>query len=83
MMSMQQALSHMRYNELSRERRGGPRLYVEDNVDPERMSSRSFMLRCHALSLYASMPGPPHLSNDWLIITHILPHAHHILCHEG
>ena len=37
--AVQQALSHMRYNELSRERRGGPRLYVEDNVDPERMAS--------------------------------------------
>ena len=37
--AVQQALSHLRYNELSRERRGGPRLYVEDNVDPERMAS--------------------------------------------
>ena len=37
--AVQQALSHMRYNELSRERRGGPKLYVEDNVDPERMAS--------------------------------------------
>lgn len=37
--AVQQALSHLRYNELSRERRGGPKLYVEDNVDPERMAS--------------------------------------------
>ena len=37
--AVQQALSHMRYNDLSKERRGGPKLYVEDNVDPERMAS--------------------------------------------
>ncbi len=36
--AVQQALSHMRYNELDRARRGGPRLYVEDNIDPERMA---------------------------------------------
>lgn len=34
-----QALRHLRYNELPAERRGGPRFYVEDNVDPERMAA--------------------------------------------
>jgi glucose-6-phosphate isomerase len=33
------ALNHPRYNELPRKRRGGPRFYVEDNIDPERMAS--------------------------------------------
>lgn len=37
--AVQAALNHMRYNDLPREKRGGPKLYVEDNVDPERMSS--------------------------------------------
>ncbi|MDR0929344.1 MAG: glucose-6-phosphate isomerase [Oscillospiraceae bacterium] len=37
--AVQQALSHMRYNELPKEKRGGPRLYIEDNIDPERMAS--------------------------------------------
>jgi glucose-6-phosphate isomerase len=37
--AVQQAISHLRYNELPKEVRGGPRLYVEDNVDPERMAS--------------------------------------------
>ena len=37
--AVQQALSHLRYNELPTEKRGGPKLYVEDNVDPERMAS--------------------------------------------
>ena len=31
------ALCHFRYNDLPAEKRGGPRFYVEDNVDPERM----------------------------------------------
>ena len=37
--AIQQALSHLRYNELPAEKRGGPRFYVEDNIDPERMSA--------------------------------------------
>ena len=32
-----QALCHLRHNELPRSRRKFPKLYVEDNVDPERM----------------------------------------------
>jgi len=37
-MAVQQALNHPYYNELSREARGGcPKLYVVDNVDPERL----------------------------------------------
>ncbi len=35
--AVQQALNHMRYNELSAEKRNGPKFYVEDNIDPERM----------------------------------------------
>ncbi len=35
--AVQQALKHLRYNDLPKETRGGPRLFVEDNVDPERM----------------------------------------------
>lgn len=37
--AIQQALNHMHYNELPAEKRGGPRLYVEDNIDPERMAA--------------------------------------------
>ncbi|MGI6201109.1 MAG: glucose-6-phosphate isomerase [Christensenellales bacterium] len=35
--AVQQALNHLHYNDLPAAKRGGPRLYVEDNVDPERM----------------------------------------------
>lgn len=37
--AVQQALNHMHYNELSDEKRNGPKFYVEDNIDPERMES--------------------------------------------
>lgn len=37
--AVHQALSHLRYNELPKEKRNGPKLYVEDNIDPERMAS--------------------------------------------
>ena len=36
---VQQAINHPYYNELPKEKRGGyPRLYVADNVDPERLA---------------------------------------------
>lgn len=37
--AVQQALNHLRWNDLPKEKRNGPRLYVEDNIDPERMAS--------------------------------------------
>jgi glucose-6-phosphate isomerase len=38
--AVQQALNHAQYNELPKEKRGGyPRLYVADNVDPEKIQA--------------------------------------------
>lgn len=37
--AVHQALNHLHYNDLPKARRGGPRLFVEDNVDPERMAA--------------------------------------------
>ena len=34
-----QALCHLHYNDLSKRMRKGPKFYVEDNVDPERMAA--------------------------------------------
>lgn len=34
-----QALKHLHYNDLPKSKRKGPKFYVEDNVDPERMSA--------------------------------------------
>ena len=38
-MAVFQALCHLRHNELPKAKRKFPKLYVEDNVDPERMSA--------------------------------------------
>ena len=37
--AVQQALNHPHYNELADEDREGPRLYVVDNIDPEKMQA--------------------------------------------
>jgi len=37
--AVQWALNHPYYNQLPKAKRGGPRLYVEDNIDPERMGA--------------------------------------------
>ncbi len=37
--AVHQALQHPHYNELARSKRRGPKFYVEDNIDPERMSA--------------------------------------------
>lgn len=37
--AVHQALCHLHYNDLPAQTRGGPRLFVEDNVDPERMAA--------------------------------------------
>lgn len=36
--ALQQALNSPRYNELPAEKRKGPKIYIEDNIDPERMA---------------------------------------------
>lgn len=37
--AVHQALNHLHYNELPDSKRPGPRFYVEDNIDPERMAA--------------------------------------------
>ncbi len=37
--AVMQALKHLHYNDLSKAQRKGPKFYVEDNVDPERMKA--------------------------------------------
>ena len=37
--AVHQALNHLHYNELPASKRPGPRFYVEDNIDPERMAA--------------------------------------------
>ena len=37
--AVHQALNHLHYNELPADKRPGPKFYVEDNIDPERMAA--------------------------------------------
>ena len=37
--AVMQALCHLHYNDLPKAKRKGPKIYVEDNVDPERMKA--------------------------------------------
>ena len=37
--AVQRALNHLHYNQLEKEDRPGPKLFVEDNIDPERMKA--------------------------------------------
>jgi len=37
--AVHQAIRHLHYNDLPAGERGGPRLFIEDNVDPERMAA--------------------------------------------
>lgn len=37
--AVQQALTHLHYNDLKKGKRKGPKFFVEDNVDPERMKA--------------------------------------------
>lgn len=37
--AVQYALNHLNYNELPKEKRGGPKFYVPDNCDPERLNA--------------------------------------------
>ena len=37
--AVQQAICHLHHNELGKKLAGGPRIYIEDNIDPERMAA--------------------------------------------
>lgn len=37
--ALHQAIKHLHYNDLPADKRGGPRFFVEDNVDPERIAA--------------------------------------------
>ncbi len=45
--AVQQALCHSHYNELPAFMRKGPRIYVEDNIDPERMEALLDVIDVH------------------------------------
>ena len=75
--AVQQALNHLHYNELPAEKRGGPRLYIEDNVDPERMASLLDVidLKKTCFNVITKSGGTAETMSQYLIITDALKKA--------
>ena len=75
--AVQQALNHLHYNELPAEKRGGPRLYIEDNIDPERMAALLDVidLRKTCFNVITKSGGTAETMSQYLIITDALKAA--------
>lgn len=73
-MAVHQALNHLHYNEMEKSRRGGPRLYVEDNIDPERMASLLDVIdaRRSVFNVVSKSGTTAETMSQFLIITRIL-----------
>ena len=69
--AVQQALNHLHYNELPAEKRGGPRLYIEDNVDPECMAALLDVidLKKTCFNVITKSGGTAETMSQYLIIT--------------
>ncbi|NLB39064.1 MAG: glucose-6-phosphate isomerase [Clostridiales bacterium] len=72
--AVQQALNHLHYNELPREKRPGPRLYVEDNIDPERMAALLDIIdvRTTCFNIITKSGATAETMSQYLIITDLL-----------
>ncbi len=75
--AVQQALNHLHYNELPAEKRGGPRFYVEDNIDPERMSALLDVIdvRKTCFNVITKSGGTAETMSQYLIVTDLLKKA--------
>ena len=76
-LAVQQALNHLRYNELPASKRPGPRLYVEDNIDPERMASLLVVidLKKTCFNVITKSGGTAETMSQYLIILDALKKA--------
>lgn len=72
--AVQQALNHLRYNELPKEKRGGPKLYVEDNIDPERMQALLDVIdiKTTCFNIVTKSGGTAETMSQYLIISDLL-----------
>ena len=72
--AVQQALNHLHYNDLPAERRSGPRLFVEDNIDPERMASLLDVIDVEktAFNVVSKSGGTSETMSQLLIISNLL-----------
>ena len=75
--AVHQALRHLRYNELPREKRGGPRLYIEDNIDPERMAALLDVidLKTTCFNVITKSGGTAETMSQYLIVLDLLKKA--------
>ena len=75
--AIQQALNHLHYNELPADKRGGPRFYVEDNIDPERMASLLDVIdvKTTCFNVITKSGGTAETMSQYLIITDALKKA--------
>ncbi|HHT07164.1 MAG TPA: glucose-6-phosphate isomerase [Clostridiales bacterium] len=82
--AVQQALNHLRYNELTKEARGGPRLYVEDNIDPERMQALLDVidLKTTCFNIITKSGATAETMSQYLIISDLLKKAVGATWHE-
>ncbi|MGI6168608.1 MAG: glucose-6-phosphate isomerase [Christensenellales bacterium] len=72
--AVHQALKHLHYNELTAKKRGGPRFYVEDNIDPERMAALLDVvdLERTAFNVVTKSGSTSETMSQFLIITDLL-----------
>ena len=72
--AVQQALNHLHYNDLPAEKRGGPRLFVEDNIDPERMAALLDVIDVEktAFNVISKSGGTSETMSQLLIISSLL-----------
>jgi glucose-6-phosphate isomerase len=72
--AVQQALNHLHYNDLPAEKRGGPRLFIEDNIDPERMAALLDVIDVEktAFNVISKSGGTSETMSQLLIVSSLL-----------
>ena len=75
--AVQAALNHLHYNELPAEKRGAPKLYVEDNIDPERMAALMDVIDLSktCFNVITKSGGTAETMSQYLIVTEALKAA--------
>ncbi|MDI9520675.1 MAG: glucose-6-phosphate isomerase [Bacillota bacterium] len=72
--AVHQALKHLHYNDLNDDKRGGPRFYVEDNIDPERMKALLDVIdiKTTCFNIITKSGGTAETMSQYLIISDLL-----------
>ena len=75
--AVQQALNHLHYNELPKEKRNAPKLYIEDNIDPERMAALMDVVdvRTACFNVISKSGGTAETMSQYLIVLEKLKEA--------